>query len=1004
MSTQCSNCGRDDLPEQSEFCYHCGFNVIPLNTIEENDPSTFVSDTQDATVEAVAMSELLPWLPGSSHHSINEDVAASSDILDSVHTQAVDQQNTSFPPPSNKDVADISQAFVTTQCSNCGTGDLPQDSQFCYNCGFNVIPLSNIEPIESSDTQDATIEAVAIADLLPWLANSPYRSKKNDSATLPQTPESAYEETVGQQDVSSSSKSDQDTPSDPQVDTTQCLNCGFANLPTDSQFCYNCGFNILPLSNVEAIDPTDTQDATIESMAMSELLPWLHGSLHRPTGDDSGQTLDMPDTESESKITESDGKSAARPLISTGSNGDRQSILTTTSARNIGEVLQRRYRLDKLLGKGGYGAAYLGQDTKLKRICVVKQVLNKKGLSLSQLEERRANFEKEASLLVQLNHPGHPNIPEIYDYFYDESGNYLVMKYIDGKNLKQVIENGGGKIPWRESVRYAIDVCNALHYIHTQGDEPVMHRDIKPANILLGNDDRIWLIDFGLAKEEPLEKTGSQIDKRAAGSIGYAPLEQWFGEAQPSSDVYAVGAMLHHMVTGSNPRRIYGAKFDIQKIHEMHGNFTPIRQIDQKLPHSLEDVITKATTADPTERPNAQQLQQQLEVVLSGAQGAVLYTFTNGQSARTIEELVDLCEKNRAEAQEYLYNGDFEHWFSLINRDDLARAASQAVKQGKNTRDGLESFLKLILPNLITRRLVRFGWQAARATIVIALILFIIVSSIAIGSSYIIGQIIEQTISEGVAWPFSITDLDEKQIYDEVFLNEQANKIAGAYFDDKIRLNVSAPDQVEATTVWNGFSLNFTLSIRLAHKQPRVYITAFHGIPLYPVTFNISQGLNDGIEKAFLRGPIDISSLVVRDGYMTFTLEKANPIEGAVPRPTLAPPTPTFTPLPPTPTPTFTPTPVKNTLVVIFNDIGEAVDIHIEGRTVEGEFWTIIMPISSNTAEVIEPPAGRYNYTVTYQSDGVWAAGGSEDWVLKEAYRVRIGHDPLATPEGTVTP
>ena len=119
-----------------------------------------------------------------------------------------------------------------------------------------------------------------------------------------------------------------------------------------------------------------------------------------------------------------------------------------------GRVLQERYRLDEVLGKGGFGAAYLAQDLKLKRVCVVKQMLTPEGTSLKDIELYRANFEREASLLVQLNHPGHPNIPEIYDYFSDAGGNYLVMKYIEGQSLKDVLDQKGeGRIPWREAVR-----------------------------------------------------------------------------------------------------------------------------------------------------------------------------------------------------------------------------------------------------------------------------------------------------------------------------------------------------------------------------------------------------------------------------------------------------------------------------------------------------------------------------------------------------------------------
>ncbi len=680
-------------------------------------------------------------------------------------------------------------------------------------------------------------------------------------------------------------------------------------------------------------------------------------------------------------------------------------VITSEITLNLGEVLQDRYRLDKLLGRGGYGAAYLAQDIRLKRICVVKQMLHKQGVSARQLEEQRASFEKEASLLVQLNQPGHPNIPEIYDYFYDDTGNYLVMKYIEGQNLKEVIDQNEGKIPWRKAIRYIIDVSSALNYMHTQGQEPVMHRDIKPANILLGNDNRIWLIDFGLAKEDPLEKSTKQIDNRAAGSVGYAPLEQWFGEAAPASDIYAVGATLHHMVTGLNPIRAFSGKFDIQKIHELHGKFTPIREVDRRLPKNLEEIITGATAAKPAERPTAQQLQEQLQVVITGAQGAALFTFKNGRSARTVEELVDLCDKNKKEAQEHLCNGNFERWFLLINRNDLASAATQAMQQSKTKREGLEIFLKLILPNLFVRRLTRFGGQTARLGALIILIFLVAVAVLAAGSSYIIGQIVEQTIDDGVVWTFSTVDLAQKQVYDETYLHEKFNAIAGTYFDDDIQVDVNAPDQINVSATWSGFPLNVAFSVRLAHNQPRIYISTINSIPLYLITNNISRGINNGIQAAFRRSPVDISSLIVRDDKVVFTIEEARTIANASSRPTLTLPTPTYTPLPPTPTPTVTPTPVKFSLVVIFNDLSEDVDIHIKGRTVEGGVWATVLPIIANRAEVIEPPAGAYSYTVTYKSDGEWAAEGSEEWVLKQAYRVRIVPEPpTLTPTPTATP
>lgn len=832
---------------------------------------------------------------------------------------------------------------MPVRCAKCGRDDLPDSSQFCYHCGFNVIPLSEISPedapwLDPVDSQDVTVEAVAISGLFPWLRDA-----------MPQEDEAVS-------GAASTLKRD---------------SAGEGRRDDDTQASLAIAGNAEQVNYVSAVDE-DTQ------AGINLVRPAAKGV---PVSNKDG-VAEKHESGSRSNTPQSDNFSVEFEL-------------------NIGQVLQQRYRLDELLGKGGYGAAYRAQDIRLKRVCVVKQLLNKKGATAAQLKEQRINFAKEAGLLVQLNHPGHPNIPEIYDYFYDDTGNYLVMKYIEGQNLKQVIEQNQGIIPWRDAVRYAIDVCGALDYMHTHSDEPIMHRDIKPANILLGDDSRIWLIDFGLAKENPLEKNNRRIDTRASGSVGYTPLEQWLGEAEPASDIYAIGATLHHMVTGLNPFRAFGGNFDVQRVQELHGNFVPIREVDQKLPRRLEGVIAKATKPEPASRPSARQLQQQLQVTLSGAQGAALYTFKNGRSAKSIEDLVDLCEKHRTEAQEYLYSGDFEQWFKLINRPKLANAAAQAVKQGKNERDGLEKFLKAILPNLLLRRLRRIGWQATRLAFLLFIILFMAALVIAFGVSYIIGQFAEQTLSEGIIWTFSVEDLGEEQIYTKLFLEEKFNQAVGAYFDDEIRVNITPPDKISISTVWNNIPVNVLFTVRLANNQPRVYILSLNSLPLYPITNNISRGINNGIETAFRRGPIDVSTLVFREDKIAFFVDEANTFGTAAPRPTLAFPSPTFTPLPPTPTPTVTPTPVKNTLVVIFNEAGEDVNIKIEGKTVSGEDWNTLLSVVTNQTEVIEPPAGTYTYTVTYKSDGAFASSGSERWVLKQAYRIRIVPDSESAADVT---
>ncbi|MCB0211349.1 MAG: serine/threonine protein kinase [Anaerolineae bacterium] len=647
-------------------------------------------------------------------------------------------------------------------------------------------------------------------------------------------------------------------------------------------------------------------------------------------------------------------------------------------------VLQDRYKLRQILGKGGFGAAYLAEDLTLKRGCVVKQMLSPQNISPRELEKKRLDFEREASLLVKLNEPGHSNIPEIFDYFSNENGSYLVMKYIQGQSLQDKLKSQAGPVEWHEAVRYIIDVCSALNYMHTQGEQPVMHRDIKPGNILLGDDGRIWLVDFGLAKTKPVDNTDDIDEVKSAGSAGYTPIEQWLGQAVPASDIYAVGITLHHLVTGLSPLEAFREdgelKVNIVKLQDLHSRLEPIRKISRDLPRELDEIIAAATAAEPEQRPSALQLQQQLQVLVAGAKDAALFTFKNGQSAYTIAELVDLCEQNRVEAQGYLYRGDFERWFTLINRNDLAAAADTAVKHGEQSgKDGLEKFLKLIMPNIFWRRFGRTTWRITRLAALMLLVAAVILLALVITGTLTTSWLLRQTIANR-DWDYYVLDLDKDNLFSEAYLTNVAQTLTKAYVSD-IQVVPQSPDRLAVqANLSDSFLVDMPITLTLDDNKPHVELVTLNNYALGWVGRTLARGINNGIDEALAKAPIDVAALDVTDGAVVVDIEKNGRVAWSPPTPDPAF-IPTSTPIPPP-----TPTPPGLALLAIFNELDQDFILEIDGQS-----WSI----PAHDTKVIEKAPGSYRYTLTYAANGLTAAEGYRDWTYK-AYRWRI------TTEGSI--
>ncbi len=288
-----------------------------------------------------------------------------------------------------------------------------------------------------------------------------------------------------------------------------------------------------------------------------------------------------------------------------------------TKSLPVGTPLQGgRYQIIGQLGHGGMGAVYLARDMELfGRLCVVKQM---RPFFATQSERRKAeeDFKREAEVLARLNHPGHPRIPEVYGYFVEGMDQFLVMKYIEGESLERRLERLQRPLSETEVIRSAQEVANALVYLHSRRPQPVIHRDIKPANIIVDPEDRIWLVDFGLARAAV--SSGARVMMAggktvAAGTPGYTPLEQWQMQPTPKSDVYALGATMHHLLTARDPRDRFTSypELDLGLLRSF-STFQPLAELRPDVSPVLSNLVGRCLDSDPQRRPSASQLEIEL--------------------------------------------------------------------------------------------------------------------------------------------------------------------------------------------------------------------------------------------------------------------------------------------------------------------------------------------------------------------------------------------------------
>src|SRR5881392_1289743 len=209
-----------------------------------------------------------------------------------------------------------------------------------------------------------------------------------------------------------------------------------------------------------------------------------------------------------------------------------------------GTILQGRYRIVRQLGQGGMGAVHEAIDERLDTVVALKE-------TFFVDEKLRKQFEREARLLARLHHQA---LPRVSDHFNEGDGQFLVMQYIAGQDLFEMLNARNAPFPQEEVARWGDQLCDALDYLHTQ-DPQIIHRDIKPQNLKLTSRGQVVLLDFGLAKGSAGQLSVVTTSASIFGyTPNYAPLEQVQGlGTDPRSDIYALSATLYHLLTNTKP-------------------------------------------------------------------------------------------------------------------------------------------------------------------------------------------------------------------------------------------------------------------------------------------------------------------------------------------------------------------------------------------------------------------------------------------------------------------
>jgi eukaryotic-like serine/threonine-protein kinase len=304
-----------------------------------------------------------------------------------------------------------------------------------------------------------------------------------------------------------------------------------------------------------------------------------------------------------------------------------------------GAVLEDRYVIDKLIVQGGFAMVYLAHDRQMGGAAVAIKQFNTDGIPPADLAGCKQQFMQEALILRGLHHP---RIPRVYGCFEHLSMHFLVMDYIQGASLDTV---AGPALPLSQALTYASQIAETLAYLHAQQPQPVIHKDLNPHNVMLTAQGCV-LLDFGISKVASDGIYATRTAVRGFGTPGYASPEMRAGKgAEPGSDLYALGATLYYLLTGSTPADALERQQEVFKANS--DPLVPVEAVRSDVPAPVAAILARLLVLQRTRRfASAAEVLAVLRVMVPGATSAPV----PGGALVAASSMADLASSHPAQA------------------------------------------------------------------------------------------------------------------------------------------------------------------------------------------------------------------------------------------------------------------------------------------------------------------------------------------------------------------